>query len=96
MTQVGGHRVLVLHPDDNVAIALQPLAAGETIAVGGSPLASSLLIRMPIPTGHKVALRTLGPQDKVIKYGQPVGIVTRPIAAGEHVHIHNVVSARAG
>jgi len=90
------HRVLVLHPGDNVAVALVPLQAGDTVAIDGSPLGSVLQVRMAIPVGHKVALCALGPGDKVIKYGQPVGVVTQHIAPGEHVHIHNVVSARAG
>ncbi len=30
---------------------------------------------------------------KILKYGMPIGIATRNIAAGEHVHIHNIRSA---
>jgi hypothetical protein len=28
----------------------------------------------------------------VRKYGVPIGSVTKPIAAGEHVHVHNLAS----
>jgi altronate dehydratase len=90
------NRVLVLHTHDNVAVALTPLAAGETVAVTGSPLLTSLAVRETIPVGHKVALCALPEGATVVKYGQPIGTVTHAIGVGEHVHTHNVVSARAG
>jgi hypothetical protein len=90
------NRVLVLHPNDNVAVALTTLAAGEKIMVAGSPLLTSIVVRMSIPTGHKIALCPLARAATVIKYGQPIGVVTQDIGVGEHVHIHNVASARAG
>lgn len=89
-------RILVLNAADNVAVALAPLLEGETIAVSSSHVAASITVRMPIPSGHKVALRELAAGDTVVKYGQPIGKVTQHIAAGEHVHVHNVVSMRAG
>ncbi len=93
MTQ---QRVLVLDPRDNVAVALTPLQAGETVPVTGSPHASAVLVRQPISTGHKIALIALQRGATVVKYGQPIGVTTQPIAVGEHVHTHNVVSSRAG
>ncbi len=90
------NRVLVLNASDNVAVALTPLAVGETVAVAGSPLLAAVVVRMAIPTGHKIALSALARGQTVVKYGQPIGVVTQDIGVGEHVHIHNVVSARAG
>jgi hypothetical protein len=89
-------RLLVLHPNDNVAVALTPLAAGETLAVAGSLLAQSVLVRVSIPSGHKVALCALGRGQTAVKYGQPIGTITQDTGAGDHVHIHNLSSARAG
>ncbi len=75
--------VLQLGADDDVAIALQPLsigtAAGGTVVVGGD-----------IPRGHKVALRDLAGGSLVYKYGHVIGMASRPIRAGEHVHSHNL------
>jgi len=93
---VDQQRVLVLNAADNVAVALAPLLAGETIPVECSSVMTSLTVRMPIPSGHKVALCALSTGDTALKYGQPIGRVTHPIAAGEHVHVHNLVSTRAG
>ena len=40
--------------------------------------------------GHKYALRAIAAGENVIKYGMPIGHATKDIAAGEHVHVHNV------
>jgi altronate hydrolase len=61
---------LLLHPDDDVAVALRELGA--------------------VPRGHKVAVRDLAAGAPVRKYGQVIGAATVPIAAGEHVHTHNL------
>jgi altronate hydrolase len=80
--------LLLLHPDDPVAVARHDLAAGELLAGGERPL----LARESIPSGHKVALRTLEEGQVVHKYGQVIGVTTRRIIAGEHVHDHNLIS----
>ncbi|MEW5935370.1 MAG: SAF domain-containing protein, partial [Bacillota bacterium] len=33
---------------------------------------------------------------RVIKYGVAIGVAERAIAPGEHVHVHNLKSARWG
>jgi hypothetical protein len=83
---------LRLDPADDVATALRPLAAGASARVGlpgggaepGPPLAAR------IGPGHKVALRAIAEGETVRKYGAPIGVATRPIAAGAHVHLHNL------
>jgi len=81
---------IVLDPADNVAVALRALAAGEEIVVEGTPLRATT----PIPTGHKLARREIAEGDPVLKYNETIGIASAPIAAGEHVHVQNVRSAR--
>ena len=78
---------LRVHPEDSVAVALRPLAAGE---MAGVPL------REAIGQGHKFALRAHAAGDVVTKYGLPIGLATRDIAPGEHVHSHNLATALAG
>lgn len=78
--------VLLIHPNDNIAVALEPLAAGTAIQVNGR----SLTLAADIPAGHKFALRTLAEGEPVMKYGQPMGRATRAIQPGEWVHVHNV------
>jgi (2R)-sulfolactate sulfo-lyase subunit alpha len=47
-----------------------------------------------IPIGHKLAIRPLAQNDTAVKYGIDIGRVVAPIAAGEHVHIHNLKTKR--
>jgi altronate hydrolase len=43
-----------------------------------------------VPRGHKVAVRDLASGTPIRKYGQVIGVATAPIAAGDHVHTHNL------
>lgn len=78
--------------DDDVAIALRALGTGEAITIGREPLR----LRDAIPSGHKFALRSLDQGTSVRRYREPIGIATRPIAAGDHVHSHNLQTALSG
>jgi altronate hydrolase len=49
--------------------------------------------RGEIPAGHKVALRPIAEGERIVKYGFPIGIATKPVAKGEWVHVHNVRTA---
>lgn len=69
-----------------MAIALDDLAAGEQIEVGGK----SVTLREDIAKGHKVALREIAEGENVIKYGYPIGHATCPIAEGAWIHSHNI------
>lgn len=83
-------RALVLDPADNVAVAVTPLAEGEQLELG----ACSVTLRAPIRFGHKLALRAIGEGEPVVKYHETIGRASVAIAPGDHVHVHNVVSAR--
>jgi altronate dehydratase len=83
-------RVLRIHLQDDVAIALEPLVAGSTIELEELEVA----VREDIPIGHKVALHSIANGAPVVKYGVPIGRASRPIAAGEYVHVHNLESDR--
>jgi hypothetical protein len=82
--------VLVISARDNVATALQPLAAGMRVEVNGE----TVVVAESIPPGHKIALRAIGAGDPVVKYGSPIGLASAAIPAGAHVHTHNVSSSR--
>jgi (2R)-sulfolactate sulfo-lyase subunit alpha len=47
-----------------------------------------------IPIGHKLAIRDIAAGDAIIKYGVDIGRAVAPIAAGEHLHVHNVKTKR--
>jgi altronate hydrolase len=81
---------IVITPQDNVATALVAIDAGQIVAADGR----SVVARQRIPSGHKIALADIAAGDPAIKYGQPIGLATTAIAAGDHVHTHNLASTR--
>lgn len=85
--------LIVLHPDDNVATALKNVPANAPARVAGANGALPDLVPLvEIKLGHKAALRPIHAGELVIKHAHPIGRATTDIAAGEHVHTHNVVS----
>lgn len=84
---------IALDPADDVAVALRDVAAGPVRVRQGDRL-REIVARAPIALGHKFALRALAAGDTVRKYGQPIGAASAAIAAGEHVHVHNLQSLR--
>ena len=77
-----------LAPQDNVAVALRPLRAGETVTVGGV----TITVERDVAVGHKIAPVDIPAGATITKYNCPIGIATQAIAAGEYVHTHNVKS----
>lgn len=78
--------------EDDVAVALRPLEAGEDVDVGGQ------IVRLldGVGRGHKFAVVPIAAGAPVRRYRAPIGLATRDIAVGEHVHVHNVKTALAG
>ena len=66
-----------INPSDNVAVALTDLRAGDAVA--------GVVLRTDVPRGHKIVLTGLGAGENVIKYGFPIGHVTRAVQAGEMI-----------
>src|ERR1043165_457619 len=75
-----------LHPSDNVAVARVPIPAGAELRVNGMPVVA----REPIPAGHKIALWDIADGEGVERYGQSMGRGKQPMAAGSHIHTHNL------
>jgi altronate hydrolase len=78
-------RFIRLAADDQVAVAVGPLAPGEVLGLGDT----RVTVREAVQAGHKVSLADIGAGDVIRKYGQPIGLATADIAAGSHVHVHN-------
>jgi altronate dehydratase small subunit len=86
-------RAIVIHPNDNVATALDLIPAHTPAKlIGAVENMGSLIVKTDIPIGHKFAVRRI--VGEVIKYGEVIGEATVVIEPGEHVHVHNVKSLR--
>ena len=81
-------RLIVLAPEDTVAVVRCAISKGECVAIVGVELVLDVAVSM----GHKLALRPMATGDKVLKYGASIGSATTKIAVGDHVHLHNMKS----
>jgi altronate hydrolase len=79
-------KAIILHPEDDVAIAKTPIGAGTVLEDGPE----RIVVACDIRPGHKVARRDRALGAPVRRYGQVIGFATQPIARGEHVHTHNL------
>jgi altronate hydrolase len=77
-------QTLHIAAEDNVVVALRMIAGGTVI--------DGITVAGEVPAGHKIATRSIRAGETVLKYGYPIGVATRDISAGEHVHTHNLAS----
>jgi altronate hydrolase len=82
LSQVAVH----LRPQDNVAVAARPVPPGAELEYNGR----TLTVDQRIGMGHKIALQDIPKGEPIYKYGQIIGFASQDIAAGSHVHVHNV------
>lgn len=62
-------KVIRINPDDNVAVAILPMKAGENIVIDNI----SISLNDDIPAGHKILLYDMKEGENVVKYGYPIG-----------------------
>ena len=71
-----------LHAADDVVIARQQLISGSIV--------EDVAVRGLVPPGHKLAMRHIAAGEPVRRYNQIIGFASQAIAAGEHIHVHNL------
>jgi galactarate dehydratase len=67
-----------VNQSDNVAIAVQPLRAGDEV--------EEIHINQDIPQAHKVALADIGKGEAVVRYGVILGYAIDPIKKGDWIN----------
>ncbi|MGE6630039.1 UxaA family hydrolase [Bacillus sp. NPDC077027] len=83
---------IVIHPSDNVGIALRVLEQGEEVEYQDH----SIVLKETIAKGHKFSLTAIQAGEHVIKYGYPIGHAISHIALGEWVHTRNTKTNLSG
>ena len=73
-----------LHPQDDVVIARLEIPGGTLVAK------ENVRAIVTIPAGHKIAVKPIAQGQPAHRYNQIIGFATRDIAAGDHVHVHNL------
>ena len=90
------HGALMHEAGDDVAVAIQDLAAGSKIkvmTVEGQEVGTFTVVQ-DIPLGHKFATRDIPEGEEVTKYGRTIGRATQAIPRGAHAHTQNIKSVR--
>lgn len=83
---------ILLDEKDNVVTCVKEIRAGEEVCYRTGTATASLTAREKIPRCHKVALADLREGDRVLKYGEMIGRLSRAVAAGCWVNEHNLYS----
>ncbi len=87
-------KAIVMKPADNVCTVVETVESGTAVAVQSGDGKTTITVVDKIPFGHKFALRAIKQGEAVKKYGETIGLATRDILPGEHVHVHNLESCR--
>ena len=87
-------RALKISINDNIAVALDNLLAGERVNLYSieSQLIDKLTAAEDITYLHKIAVQKIPVNEAIIKYGEVVGYSCKNVDAGELVHTSNMTS----
>lgn len=87
-------KAILIDPKDNVITALETITPGVVLDIATPAGPVRLTARQTVEMGHKLALSAIAKGTRVIKYGAAIGDATTNIAAGDHVHSHNLSGYR--
>jgi len=81
---------------DTVGVAVVDVKKGQRVTGWNMERDSThrMQAAQRIPLGHKIALKDIAKGNAVVKYGAAIGNATRAIKKGQHVHTHNLRTAR--
>ena len=85
---------VIAHNKDNVATATGDLPQGTSVTLKSQENNYVISLSQNIDYGHKFSLVPIKKGSHVVKYGEIIGLATTDINVGEHVHVHNIASAR--
>jgi len=79
--------VIVIHPEDNVAVALKDIKSGESVSLDSR---TCFPARSPIAFSHKILIKNVAAGADIIKYGEVIGQAKTDLIRGDWVHTHNL------
>ncbi len=90
------NKFLVHASEDFVGVATDDIRKDE--AIEGTYLdnnkKNTLKAIEDIPLGHKIALKDIKEGEKIMEYKETIGVATKDIKKGGHVHTHNIKTLR--
>ncbi len=86
------NQYLKINHADNVAVCLMPIEKDTIVIIEGT----EIKLLESIPMGHKFALCDILKDDKIIKYGYPIGIAKETIKLGGWVNEKRIKTGLSG
>ena len=83
---------IILKPNDNVGTSIKHLKRNTEIILKLEKQLINFVIKENIKLCHKFSLSKIRRGDKIIKYGEIIGVAIDDIQSGNLVHIHNIQS----
>ena len=83
---------IILKPKDNVGTSIKHLKRNTEIILKLEKQLINFVIKENIKLCHKFSLSKIRKGDKIIKYGEIIGVAIDDIQSGNLVHIHNIQS----
>lgn len=77
--------IIKINENDNVVVALRDLKIGDTIELEDKVIT----IKDDVVRGHKIAIKDITVNEKIVKYGFPIGHAISDIEKGNWIHTHN-------
>lgn len=87
-------QAILMKSKDNVATVTERIVAGSEVLIASQSETIPLHVTEEIPFGHKVAIQKISKGEKIIKYGEIIGVATKDILPGQHTHVHNLDGCR--
>ena len=85
---------VIITTNDSLATATMDLKKGDIAKMFLGKEIIEVTMKEDVKFGHKFAIKDVKNGEHVIKYGESIGVATKDITIGEHVHVHNVESDR--
>lgn len=87
---------LLISEKDNVAVVLEKMNPGDVACyhIPGTSEVGRTFVCEEIQQYHKVSIKEIKKDERILKYGEIIGSAYCDIAPGKHVHLHNVKDKR--
>jgi len=83
---------MIIEEIDGVAVAIEEIKNKTEANFKINGRIETIKVIEDIPIYHKFAVKNLSLGEPVLRYGVSIGIATKNIKRGEHVHVHNLES----
>lgn len=87
-------KALVIDKKDNVGVVIEPGMKGQKVIFKINDFSDEAILVSDIIIYHKFAIKDIKKGNPITKYGEHIGLASKDIKKGEHIHEHNVESHR--